>query len=263
VQRERHTGFPLIPGSSIKGVLADSVLQRGADGKVLTDDKRRGLRTDNGILLFGRQDHEVVKDDPSKSHQSGGLSIGEARLLAFPVRSAKGCFAWVTSPLVLKRWEQATNKKVGYPATPPAGSDIYGNADTLAENGIAVLEDYAFEHKGDFNPGEDLLSAISDSVWKDLSATHLCFISDDMMAHFARTACEVAQHVSINDETGAADDGKLFNQENVPADTLFYSVFSELKAGTLEKLSIPSVLQIGGDGTTGLGYCTTETISVA
>lgn len=248
VQRERHTGFPIVPGSSIKGVLADLYLS----------DRAKSLRTAEGTELFGRQDHEVVKDDPAKSHLSGSLSIGEARLLAFPVRSAKGCFAWITSPLLLKRWEQASGKSITLPAKLPNGTDIYGDANTLAQDGIIVLEDYALDHQGEFSPGDDLAGAIPDSLWRTLQAAHLCLISDDLMAHFARTACEVAQHVSINDETGAADDGKLFNQENVPADTLFYSVITELRPGALGKFHDPKLLQVGGDATTGLGFCSTH-----
>ncbi len=251
VQRERHTGFPIVPGSSIKGVLADLYLI----------DRIDGLRSDDGIALFGRQDHEVVKDDPIKGHRSGDVSVGEARLLAFPVRSAKGCFAWVTSPLVLKRWEQATGKNIIWPNALPSGAQIYGDSSTLAENETVVLEDYALDLKGPFSPGADLASVISDAAWTGLHAFHLCLISDDMMAHFSRTACEVAQHVSINDENGTADDGKLFNQENVPADTLFYSSVNELRPGSLAKLNVPSVLQIGGDATTGLGFCSAYLVS--
>lgn len=249
VIRERHTGFPVIPGSSLKGVLADLYLS----------DRSKGLRTDDGIALFGRQDHEIVRDDPTKSHKSGDLSIAEARLLAFPVRSAKGCFAWVTSQLLLKRWEQVAGKKATLPPALPSSLEVYGDKATLAENEVIVLEDYALDWKGAFTPGADVGGIISDSLWTtDLLAAHLCLISNDMMAHFARTACEVAQHVSINDESGTADDGKLFNKENVPAETLFYSVVTELRAGALAKLQIPSVLQIGGDATTGLGFCTAQ-----
>ncbi|RYD31124.1 MAG: type III-B CRISPR module RAMP protein Cmr4, partial [Verrucomicrobiaceae bacterium] len=248
IQRERHTGFPIIPGSSLKGVMADLYLS----------DRIKGLRTEEGIQLFGRQDHEVVKDDPSKAHKSGDISFGEARLLAFPVRSAKGCFAWITSPLVLKRWQQASGKTVNFPAELPVGSGIYGDASTLAEDGTVVLEDYALELAGVFSPGPDLVSAISDPLWQDLAPGHLCFVSDDLMAHFTRTACEVAQHVSINDATGTADDGKLFNQENVPAETLFFSVITELRSGAIGKLNVPGILQIGGDATTGLGFCSAQ-----
>ena len=246
IQRERHTGFPVIPGSSLKGVLADLYLA----------DRVNGLRSADGIALFGRQDHEVDSKDDTKKHKSGDVSIAEARLLAFPVRSAKGCFAWVTSPLLLKRWKQSSSKKVTLPTPLPSGMQIYGDAATLADNGTIVLEDYALECSGAFEPGDDLPVVLPDSLWADLHTTHLCLVSDDMIAHFSRTACEVAQHVSINDESGAADDGKLFNQENVPSDTLFYSVITELRPGSLTTLKVPAVLQIGGDGTTGLGFCT-------
>jgi CRISPR-associated protein Cmr4 len=116
------------------------------------------------------------------------------------------------------------------------------------------------EHMGPFAPGNLLMAVLPDSLWSDLAPQHLCLISDDMTAHFARTACEVAQHVSINDETGTADDGKLFNQENVPAETLFYSVITELRPGSAKQLSVPAVLQIGGDATTGLGFCSTRLV---
>jgi CRISPR-associated protein Cmr4 len=258
IQRERHTGFPIIPGSSLKGVLADSMLEREQDGKLKLDDKGRALRTTAGTGLFGRQDHEV-DEKAGLNHQSGSLSIAEGRLLAFPVRSAKGCFAWVTSPLLLERWKRDTGKKVTMPAQKLAGMDICGHDDLKLGNHI-VLEDYALDHKGPFQPGNDLIKVINDSLWTELSPTHLCLISDDMMAHYARTACEVAQHVSIDDATGAAADQKLFNQENVPADTLFYSVITELRTGAFEKFNDPKLLQVGGDATTGLGFCTTQLV---
>ncbi|MFN0077917.1 MAG: type III-B CRISPR module RAMP protein Cmr4 [Prosthecobacter sp.] len=248
IQRERHTGFPIIPGSSLKGVLADLYLS----------DRPKSLRNAEGTELFGRQDHEVDEKTGLK-HQSGSLSIAEGRLLAFPVRSAKGCFAWVTSPLLLERWKRDTGKTATLPAQKPTGTDIYGPPDLQLGTPI-VLEDYALDHKGIFEPGDDLLKAISDSLWTELSPTHLCLISDDMLAHYARTACEVAQHVSIDDATGAAADQKLFNQENVPADTLFYSVLTELRPKALEKFHDPKLLQVGGDATTGLGFCTTQLV---
>ncbi|MCX6865140.1 MAG: RAMP superfamily CRISPR-associated protein [Verrucomicrobia bacterium] len=37
VQRERHTGFPIIPGSSIKGVLRDAATQRSFDETEIDD----------------------------------------------------------------------------------------------------------------------------------------------------------------------------------------------------------------------------------
>lgn len=258
VIRERHTGFPVIPGSSLKGVLADTVLKRGADGNAVTDGKGRALRTEAGTALFGRQDHEVDEKAGIK-HLSGSLSIAEGRLLAFPVRSAKGCFAWITSPLLLERWKRDTGKNVTLPTQKLTGTGIYG-PDALKLGSQIVLEDYTLDHAGPFQPGDGLLKIITDSLWTELSPGHLCLISDDMLSHFARTACEVAQHVSIDDATGAAADQKLFNQENVPADTLFYSVITELRPGALDKFHDPKLLQVGGDATTGLGFCTTQLV---
>src|SRR5260370_21863175 len=79
IVRERHTGFPVIPGTSLKGVLRDTARR---DEQLRPDVDR----------IFGKQD------------DAGRLSLGEAKLLAFPVRSAKGSFAFATCPLALERF---------------------------------------------------------------------------------------------------------------------------------------------------------------
>ena len=76
VQRERHTRIPIIPGSSLKGVISDLWNDKGADGK------RR--RLDEGKKLFG-------EDDSSKDAKVGSLLIGEARVLAFLFAPQKEC----------------------------------------------------------------------------------------------------------------------------------------------------------------------------
>jgi CRISPR-associated protein Cmr4 len=247
VVRERHTGFPMIPGSSIKGVLADLHLA----------DRGRGLRSEDGIHFFGRQDHEVVKGDPALQHQAGSISFSEARLLAFPVRSARGCFAWVTSPLLIERWRRDAGGGCNLPEQRPQGDEVYGPQELCCGEEQVVLEDYALRRRGAFEPGKSFQEVIQDSFWREMGPGHLCLISDDLMAHYAQAGCEIVQHVCIDDETGAAADHKLFNQENVPSDSLFYSVLKELRSGTMEKFGVPPVLQVGGDATTGLGFCST------
>jgi len=56
--------------------------------------------------------------------------------------------------------------------------------------------------------------------------------SSSIASFFAQNACEVAQHVRINDETGTAEGRALFNQENVPTETLFYSVVHAFRERT-------------------------------
>lgn len=54
IQRERHTGHPIIPGSSIKGVLADRYNARDDSGKIIKDsDRNTSERTRDGARLFG------------------------------------------------------------------------------------------------------------------------------------------------------------------------------------------------------------------
>jgi len=139
-----------------------------------------------------------------------------------------------------------------------------------------VLEEYTFTHKGELPTGlGDALQRLlpKDEVWKEV-ASRLVVVSDGMMSFFAKSACEVAQHVRVNDETGTAADGGLFNQENVPSETLFYAVlncFAERSAEKKDKPRTPeeataafatklkdsgNVFQFGGDASTGLGYFT-------
>ncbi len=240
VQREKHTGFPVIPGSALKGVLAD-----GAD---YLKDRKTGTRTDIGRTVFG---HEKTDATDAKS---GGVSFGEAQLLAFPVRSAQGCFAWLTCPLMLERLHRFL-PGIQCPAV-PEGMEAFFDSNTLGAP-EAVFEDYCITHKGDFTLATELQKLCNDPVWQALAVKHLALVSNDAMSHFVRSCCEVAQHVRIDDDTGTSVDGALFNQENVPAETLFFAPLIQLREGAMDALKVPSVLQMGGDSSTGLGFCTT------
>lgn len=235
--RERHTGFPCIPGSAIKGVIADLYL----------DEKYR--RTEDGVALLGQENAE----------KSGSVAFGEAKLLAFPVRSARGCFAWVTSPMVLQRWLRDSGCQAAIPQV--SGETVYAAPDLQTEEDQVLLEGYLLQAEP-LPAGlvATLQTACTDPMWQELLPAHLLVASDEMLSHFCTASCEIAQHVSIDDETGTAKDGALFNQENVPAETLFYAPLTELRPGAFSKLSVPPVLQIGANSTTGLGFCSVALI---
>jgi len=245
IQRERHTGFPIIPGSSIKGVLADPYNAR-EDGRILKDlDRNATKRTADGAKLFGLGASKQEGD----SGQAGTISFGQATLLAFPVRSAKGCFAWLTSPLLLERWKRATGINLGNPKV------------TIEANKACFSEDYVFHHECEFTAAQCLADSIKvDGLWSSHALDHLVLVSDEIVAHFAVTACEVAQHVVIDDETGTAKDGLLFNQENVPAETLFYATLHAKDQADLDAFTVPNPIQLGGDASTGLGFCSTQLV---
>lgn len=242
VQRERHTGFPIIPGSSIKGVLRDHLATLG---KEHSDE------------MFG-------KGGDGEAFSAGKISFGEARLLMFPVRSAKGAFALATSPLALQRFARDAGLTLAIPAAPKDMTCLAGNKVVIPGKGATVLEEYRFAVAGEF-PSEweqKLCSLLGDAVLAGAEG-RLVLLSDGDLSHFAVNACQVNQHVRISDETGTAEGGGLFNEETVPSEALMYSVLTETRKPTGENqvfksLATEQLLQFGGNGTTGLGFCTVK-----
>lgn len=247
VQRERHTGFPIIPGSSIKGVLRDSLSRIDATKDAVTD-------------LFG-------PESGSDNLLAGKLSFGEARLLAFPVRSARGSFALVTSPLALRRLARDLGRTNLSQLPDVADMQCLSSPKvTLAKNGqkAVVLEEYKLSVVGDFPAdwAQLIASALADPVLADAPG-RLVLLSDGDLSHYAVTACQVQQHVSINSKSGVAVKGNLFNEETVPSETLFYATLTVLDRGSVdnpvcEYLKSERLFQFGGDGTTGLGFCSVK-----
>jgi CRISPR-associated protein Cmr4 len=265
--RERHTGFPVIPGTSLKGTFAD-LWNEAKNGEI--------ERSADGKWLFGETD--------ANNAAAGALQFSEARLLAFPVRSARGSFAWITCPLILHRAirDGAINTDVTDLPNPSDEQAYFSANGPLAIDGKVVLEEYTFTRCGDLpdklrDAFADLLKngdAPVDPVWSEV-AKRLVILSDGMMSFFAQNACEIAQHVRIDDETGTAAGGALFNQENVPSETLFYAAVHAFDERTVNKRAnerrkakdalkafgdklANKPFQIGGDASTGLGWCTVK-----
>lgn len=273
IVRERHTRFPVIPGSSIKGVLAG--LWSGDFEKNERGDHVRKDKSD-AEWLFGNN------RDP-KAASAGALLIGEGKLLAFPVRSAKGAFAWITCPLALGRFARDTGSSALKRVAELKGEECHAPDGLCLADKKVILEEYVLDAKE--KPDEPIVKALADltddAVWQQLK-DKLVILSDELFAYFAENACETAQHIRIDDQTGTVAKGALFNQENVPSEALFYSVLNaqdeKRKNGTGDKRpavaalkaledrlssdTVKNMLQIGADETTGLGWCTVATKEV-
>jgi CRISPR-associated protein Cmr4 len=226
--------------------------------------------------------------DSDKHPFAGAIQFSEARVLAFPIRSACGSFAWVTCPLALSR--SVRDGVPGVVAVEGAALKtltgdkadeyvLFAKSGPLALGEKVVLEEYTFTRAGELPSGlgEALAMLLRDGekeldpVWREVTS-RLVILSDGMMSFFVQNACEVAQHVRISDETGTAEGGALFNQENVPSETLFYSVvhffpgrgeqFRDKKPEEAVKEFDTKLggqaFQFGGDASTGLGYCTVK-----
>ncbi|MBV6501362.1 MAG: hypothetical protein CJBNEKGG_03872 [Prosthecobacter sp.] len=281
VQRERHTGFPIIPASSLKGSFADHWNDSLHDEEADEGGKTKRVRvTKAGAIaeaawLFG--------SDSDKPAFAGALLFSEARVLAFPIRSAKGSYAWITCPLMLQRAKRDGVISSGIPNEPKDDEAIFKSDGPLAlsvkvkgvERTQIVLEEYTLTHTEDYHEAlaQELAALPEDELFKSIN-DRLVILSNGMMSHFVSTTCDIAQHVRISDDTGTAEEGGLFNQENVPSETLFYSVLSATKSrvptGDLKNKSADDALsafvtklkeahytfQFGGDASTGLGFCT-------
>ncbi len=248
IQRERHTGFPIIPGSSIKGVLRDffQVAQSGDE-------------------VFGRENSNQSGNEDAG--QAGSLSFSEAKLFLFPVRSAKGAFALATCPHVLSRYKRDASVELDLPKDPGSGNCLAGSKISLKngdKRGI-ILEEYSFQQTDTFpDSWAKVICSVLQDPTLESSVDRLVYLSDEDFAYFAQNACQVLQHNRINPETGIVEDGALFNEEVVPAESLFYATIhydkrkQEVVEPTLRKLESEQIMQFGGKETTGLGFSTVK-----
>jgi len=259
VQRERHTEWPLVPGSAIKGILRDAC--------------RRAHGNDEDLFsAFGPETNEEDK-------HAGALSVTDARILAFPVRSLCGVFAWTTCPAVLQRLARDL-ALAGHTSPPfdaaqtipqPAKDHLACGDDSplLVDGRTVVLEEFDFQRDGDATAIADWIAenATGDEYTRKRIPSHLVVLHDDDFTHFVRHATEVVARIGLDYERKTVKQGALFYQEFLPADTLFYClVFANASrrkshgkpaAEIMEYLAtnLPSVLQVGGDETTGKGIC--------
>lgn len=258
VQRERHTQWPVIPGSTLKGILRDT------------------CRPDNGdsqgdwLAAFGPETNEADK-------HAGALSLTDARILAFPVRSLRGVFAWVTCPAVLERLVRDLSLAQASEAlklSDPLAKDTaqcHKDSPLLVDGNKLVLEEFEFERTGDANGVSDWIAehvfANGDSFTAERIKTHLVVLHDDDFTHFVRHATEVVARVGLDYKRKIVKRGALFYEEFLPAETLFYSVVlanASRREGNTQsaeqilkylRAKMPSMLQIGGDETIGKGIC--------
>lgn len=272
VQRERHTQWPVIPASSLKGVLRDACRE-----KVATDvaeeagkSRRDKANADARITrVFGPPSAEADK-------HAGALSLTDARILAFPVRSLKGVFAWTTAPSVLDRLNRDL-AIVGFKPlgkVPRPGKDHAAcakDSPLLLADEKMVLEEFEFSRADDAADVARWVSAnaVQDEATRTRIESHLVVLNDDDFTYFARHATEVVARVGLDYERKTVKQGALFYQEFLPAETLFYSLAlatgshldgdstggSAILKFVRDSLPPPSFLQVGGDETTAKGLC--------
>ena len=257
VQRERHTQWPLIPGSSLKGVLRDVSRPRAEDGD-----------TNLWLAAFG-------PETANAAAYAGALAFTDARILAFPVRSLRGVFAWVTCPAVLARLVRDVNLLSvcsGPLFEPPAvkrGEAVcFPQSDVLVQGDRMMLEEFEFRRSEKEAGVAEWIApkAVTDQATIERLRRNLVVLHDDDFTYFVRHATEVIARIGLDYETKTARGKALFYEEFLPPETLFYAVVmatdsrhQQEKRGASKMLeflrSVPPTLQIGADQTIGKGLC--------
>lgn len=251
IQRERTTQFPIVQGSGVKGALRSQIT---AEEEVLE-------------AVFGA---DTKKDDKF----AGALSIGDARIVLFPVRSLNGVFAYTTCPAVLAR----VGRDV--PSFPALNKSVEGeNAlvtsnSAVAVSGKAVLEEFSFNCTVD-SQVDAIAKWLADNAfpteqayeyWRNKVKNSLIVLSDESFRDFVQNSTEIVTRVRLDREKKTVAQGALWTQEALPSDCLLLSaIFARSTRngsnGTAEQVAawlrdpqnVPQRIQLGGDETTGSG----------
>lgn len=278
IDRDGVTGWPIIRGSSFKGVWADHYgvqLIPQPEEEVVGGKKRAGDRrkmdTTEGRLLkaaFG-----IAGEDNNSS--AGALIPTDARLVCLPVRSFRGTFAWATSPLCLQMVRRTlTLAGVGGLSDAPAelaeGQAHHAAATALTEGNGIYLEDLDFTpQRCDTATAWAALIAQSvfaeDANWQEQFSKRFVVLPDSAFDFLCATGTEVHTRVRIDDAFKVVEKGALWTEESLPAETILMGlvrcdrVFGRngediTPGGLLDRFArTPLTLQIGGKATVGRG----------
>ena len=265
IQRERHTSFPKIEASSLKGSMREHFERNSEITKIQIS------------ASFGSDG-----EGNSENSKAGSLGFTDARLLLFPVKSMKGIFAWITCPKIISKFNdelklakhdvQFNITKGGVAAT---GNSLMLNTENL------ILEEYTIsvkiendKTKNEVNKlGEWLAENLLDRTgyFADKLMTDIVVLEDDDFKDFVNLSTEVITRTKIDNATGTVADGALFTEEYLPAESLMYSLVltapefakkednkefeteEKLKTFFKEFINKHEVLQIGGNATLGKG----------
>jgi len=250
IQRERHTNWPHIQASGVKGAMRHH-FDKFKDDNITQHDQLDQITE----KIFGSENFEG-------NSLPGAIAVSDAKLLAFPVRSSKKPFVWVTCPAVLKRLEKdlkLTGNKIEIEYTSPEeGSACVINGSL---KGKVLLEDYEVEINNDETV---TINGIAGQLL--CKADTLLLVNDSVYDYAVSNCIEVQTQIKIESNTGVTRDGSLRYQEVLPSDSLMYVILfygktrdsaSPLESDMLIKFLkddvIKNYIQIGGDETLGRG----------
>ncbi len=258
IAREKSTGLPFLPGSSLKGTL-----RAHCSGKEC-------------VQVFGPDTVDIASD----SNYASSAQFSDQRLLLLPIRSLAGTFAWATSPYVLRRLvRDIIDEPITLPSEPIP--DIQ-SADTCAvatesckikvetPEPKVYLEDIELKA----HPSENAASWAkwigervfpNDATWHQMLIERICVVHDDVFNFMIDTATEITARIKLREEAKTVQDGGLWYEEALPTETILSGVVlaNPMKASGITPEGVFKILdgltgkmlQFGGKATVGRGMC--------
>lgn len=271
VARERPTGVPIVPGSSIKGAL-----------RAREEDKAWQK------AIYG-------PDTQDASDHGGAVQFSDVHTVLLPVRSLAGTFAWVTSPYLLSRFARDAKEAQilldPAPSVAEIGSCVIGEGSVLAVTiekiRKVILEDLDLSPSGTEADslalsaigkklGEALFPDADKATTEEIAentasraalAARLCLVHDDAMSYLLESATEVSARIRLDPQKKTVVRGALWTEEALPTETVLAGVAVASRVTREGKEYEPDALfgqiaktaaglvQLGGKATAGRGNC--------
>lgn len=235
IQREVHTGFPKIEASTLKGCIRNSF------EKSITDNS-----TDNKIdketlnLIFGNEEKDKIS--------AAAIAITDARLLFFPVRSAKGIYALITCPMVLNRFKKDMELLEKDKELKKKDNELVNKVMELVKMEIDKLEDVApalasQESVLTLKTTNDIHTVLLDEYRYDLMYNSLflefckkleeigqldiskraVLLPNDDFKDFVMHATSIVTRIKVGN-SGVVENQALFTEEFLPEESILYSL---------------------------------------
>ena len=268
IARAKATKLPMVPGSSLRGVLRDEV-----------------AREDVATLFGPRLDLrravvDAASTDGDANSFAGACAVGDATLLTLPVRCLAGVVCYATSPFILSRyardisWYARDLCRAGLQVpdvVDPGQSQVAVPKQSVnLVQGKVVLEDLDLTAREDATAEQwaKMLASVAypDNDDKDARedfTSRFAILPDDVMDFLSETGTEVRARIAVDPTTGTVKGTALWHEENLPAESLLWGVFAV--TASLRKddqrgeddlaKAVPSdrLLQLGGKAGVGRG----------
>lgn len=271
IQRERHTDYPMMAGSGLKGAV------RHWQWAQL--DRAERERKENLLnRLFGPESGD-------SNLYAGAISFGDAQLVAFPVRCTKRAYVYATSPTALARTKRLL-QTIGVACDWPIPEvqqrfcrviESKGPVDNnqplhLEAFELTAISSAELAEIAQFLADKALPKGDAYAFFREKLKTDLVLLPDEDFGYFVKNATVVEPHVRIDNITGTASEGGLFYTENLPPESLLLAplmataersgkgampaeavLAAVLKGNEGLKGLNGQLVQVGGDATTGRG----------